>query len=81
MKSIFPPYLLEYGAANAHIMLLTYKIHNKILFLGHSDAIDFWPFLVALKAAAMKILLNNLQDFFWSKVFYILVGNPTKFRD
>ena len=40
-------------------MLFIYEFHNKISSLGHFEVIDFWPYILAFKAAGPKILWNT----------------------
>ena len=80
-KSNFRHFLLKNVVTNDCFKLFTYKFHNKILFWGQSDELGFWPYSMALKATVPKILCYDLLDFFWSKVFYILVDNATKCPD
>ena len=44
-------------------MLFIYEFHNKSLFLGHSEMVDFWPYLLVFKAAVPEIFLNKVLDF------------------
>ena len=53
-------------------MLSTYDIHNKISFWGRFGAIDFWPYVLAFKATAPKILGSKDLNFFQPKEFQIL---------
>ena len=69
-SSIMPPYY-------CWTMLSTYDIHNKISFLGHSEAIGFWPYILAFKATAPKILWSKDLNFLDSKVSYIYQHDPT----
>ena len=39
-------------------------VPNKSLFWGHSEVVDFWPYLLAFKAAVAEILLRKVRDFF-----------------
>ena len=58
-------------------VLLIYKFHNKISFLGQSEVIDFLPYLLALKATAVLILWSKDLNFLVPKVFYICLLYPT----
>ena len=61
-------------------VLLICKFHNKILFWGHSEVVDFWPYLLVFKASVPEIFLNKVLDFFGLEVFYICVDNFPKCR-
>ena len=61
-------------------MLFIYEFHNKSLFLGHSEMVDFWPYLMVFKAAVPEIFLYKVLDFFGLEVFYIRVDNFPKCR-
>ena len=61
-------------------VLFISEFHNKSSFWGHSEVVDFWPYLLALKAAVPEIFLNKVLDFFGLEVFYICVDNFPKCR-
>ena len=61
-------------------VLLICEFHNKILFWGHSEVVDFWPYLLVFKAAGPEIFGSKVLDFFGLEVFYICVDNFPKCR-
>ena len=60
-------------------ILFIYEFHNKISFLGHFEVIDFWPYIVAFKAAGPKFLWYTDLNFLVPKAFYIYQHVPTEF--
>ena len=64
----------------AWTVLFICEFHNKILFIGHSEEVGFWPYLLAFKATVPEILLTKVVDFFGLEVFYICVDNFPKCR-
>ena len=68
-----PPY---YGP----ILLPTYDIHNKISLWDHSEAIGFWPYVLAFEATVPLILWSKCLNFFVPKDFHTCQHDPTKCR-
>ena len=66
---MMPPYYCS-------TMLSTYDIHNEISFWGHSEAIDFWPYVLAFKAAVPKILWSKELVFFSKKASLYISMTP-----
>ena len=44
-------------------MLFISEFHNKSSFWGHSEVVDFWPYLLVFKAVVPEIFLNKVLDF------------------
>ena len=61
-------------------VLFICEFHNKNLFWGPSEVVDFWPYLLVFKATVPEIFLNKVLGFFSLEVFYICVDNFPKCR-
>ena len=68
---IMPPY---YGST----ILSTYDIHNKISLWDHSEAISFWPYVLAFEATVPLILWSKCLNFFCPKRLLYMSAWPHK---
>ena len=69
------------GHINAFSCYSYMNFIKRFQFGGPLKTLIFFDLLHKKEPWGPKILFSDMEKKFWPKVFYICVGNPTKFRD